>query len=424
MALTTYFDKEITNLQRRIKNIEERPDPRYMKSNKLRYELELEQLLDMVEAMKENKPFVELYELGQLCSAMGLRRAGVGGDRVRDPEHYRDIAINNFGFPNHTCDRTIMALALGISGELPIPRVVSVHRTPCDPHRLSYVAEAEFLGTLFFELVKPNADTEPAIRCFGDQVTELIEFCEKSIPGVKYDEEKLIKVLETDYIAHKLRIETYELLKRIPCPLAPQDVFRIGMQSPGSHVNPKKALEFCQMYHDEQFERAAKGMTGVPDEKLRIAWTASAPFGRQTFDLLTRKGVSMPWFHYGVAPYMYGTVPSLYGDNRYGRKLTPVEEVSRVMFANTWATSAEPWIDSLIKVCRELKIDAVVDYLMPGCITTRSLKRMMSERLLEELGIPTLNLEGREFFMTENEIITMNKRLEEFLDLCIANKRG
>ncbi|MBM2824618.1 MAG: 2-hydroxyacyl-CoA dehydratase [Dehalococcoidales bacterium] len=423
MANTEYFEKEIANLKRRIKNIEERPDPRYMKTTKLRYELEVEHLVDMVEAMQDNKPFGEFYEIGQLQSALGFRH-GVGGDRVRDPYHYKNIAVNTFGFPEHTCDRTMMAMALLVSGELPIPRVMTTHRTPCDPHRLSYLAAAEFLGVLLFELVKPNSSGEAAIRCFGEQLGELVEFCEKSVAGIKYDEDKLIEILETNHIARGYQIETYELRKRVPCPISPQDVFRIAL-SPGGHVNPAKALEYCRLYRDELFERAEKGITGVPDEKLRIAWTASAPFGRQTFDLLTRKGVSMPWYHFGVSPAMYGVIPATYGDDSaYGRKLTPLEEVARGgIFANVWGTTAEPWVDSLIKACRELKIDAVVDYLMPGCITTKSLKRITSERLMEELGIPTLDLEGREFFMTEGEIFNMNKKLEEFIDMCIANKK-
>lgn len=41
----------------------------------------------------------------------------------------------------------------------------------------------------------------------------------------------------------------------------------------------------------------------------------------------------------------------------------------------------------------------------------------------EELGIPTLDPEGREFFATESGQAEMNRKLEEFLDLCIANKK-
>jgi hypothetical protein len=73
-------------------------------------------------------------------------------------------------------------------------------------------------------------------------------------------------------------------------------------------------------------------------------------------------------------------------------------------------------------VCQELKIDAVVDFLQVGCITGKNLKRITSQRLENELGIPTLDLEGREHFMSEADRANMNKKLEEFLDMCIANK--
>ena len=42
-------------------------------------------------------------------------------------------------------------------------------------------------------------------------------------------------------------------------------------------------------YHDELFERADKGIGGVHEEKLRIAWLATGPYGRSTFELLRKK---------------------------------------------------------------------------------------------------------------------------------------
>ena len=177
------------------------------------------------------------------------------------------------------------------------------------------------------------------------------------------------------------------------------------------------------MYRDELLERADKGMGGVPEEKLRLAWLATGPYGRSTFDLLTKKGVSLPWFHHGTAPFYFGVVRNDYGDDStYGRKLTPLEEMGRYINANSWAGDANMWVDPLIQVCRELKIDAVVDFLQVGCITTKNLKRITAQRLDEELGIPTLDLEGREFFDTEAGQQEMLRKLEEFLDMCIANK--
>ena len=152
--------------------------------------------------------------------------------------------------------------------------------------------------------------------------------------------------------------DTYELRKRVPCPISPQDSFRL-MAMPSRYPNPAKVVEYSRSYRDELFERADKGIGGVPEEKLRIAWLATGPYGRSTFDLLTRKGVSLPWFHYGRAPQYFGVVRDDYGDESvYGRKLTPLEELGRFFNANVWAGDSDAWVDPLIKVCQELKIDA------------------------------------------------------------------
>ncbi len=420
-----FIEEQIQNLQRRIKNIKQNPRPDYLKSNKLMYELQLEDLLHTLESWKAGKPFAILNMVGLLTEALGFEHEGYieWGDRVRDPQRYYNLAVSKLGFPEHTCDRTMTALGLMLSGEVPIPRLMVGSRNACDPERWSAMAAAKFAGTLFFEIGRLQTNDYENLHFVAEQAAEMIEFAEKSIPGIKYDEAALLERLEMNQQAANYYHETYALRKRVPCPISSQDCFRIGMGA-GGH-NPRKALDYCRIYRDELFERAEKGIGGVPEEKLRIAWLATGPYGRSTFDLLSKKGVSMVWFHYGISPRAYGVIHDDYGENNYGRKLTPLEEMARMSYfnSNTWATSAEPWVDSLIKACKELKVDAVVDFLQVGCITTKNLKRITTQRVRDEAGIPTLDLEGREFFSTEAGAIEMNKKLEDFLDLCIANKK-
>jgi benzoyl-CoA reductase/2-hydroxyglutaryl-CoA dehydratase subunit BcrC/BadD/HgdB len=355
---------------------------------------------------------------------MGFEHEGYieWGDRVRNPQKYYDLAVSKFGFPDHTCDRTMAALGLLMSGEIPIPKLIVARRVPCDPERWSAMAAAKFAGTLFFEISRVNANDEMNISCVAEQLEELIEYAEKSIPGIKYDEAKLIELEEMDHQAHRYMQDTYELRKKVPCPISPQDSFRV-MRLPHRYPNPAKVLEYCKLYRDEMFERADKGIAGVPEEKLRVAWLATGPYGRSTFDLLVKKGVSLPWFHYGIAAYNFGIIRNDYGDTNYGRKLSPLEEIARHFNYNTWGGTSDVWIDTLIQACRELKIDAVVDFLQVGCIPTKNLKRITAQRVMAELGIPTLDLEGRELFATESATVEMNKKLEEFIDMCIANKK-
>ncbi|MBI4304107.1 MAG: 2-hydroxyacyl-CoA dehydratase [Chloroflexi bacterium] len=420
-----FIDEQIEKLARRLKNIERNPSPGFLKCNKIRYEVELEHFLHVREAWREGKPFAILENIEQLVQPLGLENQYYisWGDRVTEPQRYYNIAVSRFGFPEHTCDRTMTALGLLLSGEVPIPRIIISRRLACDPERWSLMSAAKFTGTLFFEVDRRNSCDEENLRSLGEQLAELIEFVEKSIPQAKYDEEKLLRLLEMDQQALEYRQRTYELRKRVPCPISPQDSFRLMNIMPSHYPSSAKVLEYCRMYHDEMFERAEKGIGGVPEERLRIAWLATGPFGRSTFDLLSRKGVSLPWFHNGGAPYFLGVLREDYGDeSNYGRRLTPLEEVVRRWNINVWGGSGDMWVNSLMKVCRELKIDAVVDFLQPGCVTTKNLKRITAERLRNELGIPTLDLEGREFFATEMSQIEMNRKLEEFLEMCIANK--
>jgi len=206
--------------------------------------------------------------------------------------------------------------------------------------------------------------------------------------------------------------------------MSPQDTFRMT-RPPSRSMKPKKALEFAKMYRDELFERADTGVGGVTEERLRVAWLATGPFGRETFDLLSKKGIGMPLFYRDEIAFEYGAEKNDYGDDSvYGKHLTPLEEIARRSNCLHWGGDAELWVGPLVKLCRELKIDAVVDFLQAGCVPTKNLKKITSIRLKDELGIPTLDLEGRQMLMTEAAQVEMNKRLEEFLDMCLANKKN
>ena len=82
-----FIREQIQRLQRRIKRIEENPRPEYVKSNKLRYEIELEGYLHIEEAWKAGKPFAILQGVEPLTEPLGFEWQGFveWGDRATDP---------------------------------------------------------------------------------------------------------------------------------------------------------------------------------------------------------------------------------------------------------------------------------------------------------------------------------------------------
>ena len=91
-----FIEEQIQNLQRRLKKMEENPRPDLLQCNKLRYEIELENYLHILDAWKDGKPFGVLKMFHQLGPALGLVKQGYidWGDRVTDPQRYLDIAVN------------------------------------------------------------------------------------------------------------------------------------------------------------------------------------------------------------------------------------------------------------------------------------------------------------------------------------------
>ncbi len=250
------------------------------------------------------------------------------------------------------------------------------------------MALAKYLGILHFEIQRLTSNGLDNVRCLAEQYAELIDFAETCVPGIKYDEEKLLEDLETRREMRPYIRDLYELRKRVPSPLSNQDAARIRAvrQRPGQRV---KTMEYLKTYHDEVLKRAEKGIGRVGEEKLRIAWLNTFNYGRGTTDLLTKKGVSLVYFGNGGGPMNYGLYGYDVGDERaYGRKLTPLEEVASRGNYNVWANPAEAVGDSLIRACRELKIDAVVDFLQVGCYVTPGLNTITAERVKMKLAFP------------------------------------
>ena len=288
-----FYEAEVAKCDRRIRKIEGNPDPAMLKTNKMRYELERDRMIHKVQAWREGKPFAD-GPARPLLMALGFELMDLYGsaDRTGLAERHFET-VRRVALPEIACDRTVVGIAMCVNGELPPPSLMLVSNRACDPDMLSCNALGRWFNAATYCVDTPLKADDGALKYVAGQLGELIEFAQGEVPGVRFDESRLLELQEYDRKAFEHMHDIYELRKRVPCPISGKDAFRLP--TPPSHYpDPAKALEYFRAWSDEMGERAEKGIGAVKEEKLRLMWLVSGPFFADPFAVLERRGASIP----------------------------------------------------------------------------------------------------------------------------------
>jgi benzoyl-CoA reductase/2-hydroxyglutaryl-CoA dehydratase subunit BcrC/BadD/HgdB len=203
--------------------------------------------------------------------------------------------------------------------------------------------------------------------------------------------------------------EVYEMLKHKPAPIAGKD----GMGRFGGMT--AKGLEYARERRDEIAERVEKGLAAVPGEKLRVLWTVTRPTFMDEYKVLAKWGIAVFKSMGGGGEH---PIPPYFG----GRKLTPLEKVAARAMNDGFGCPGYSWINDIIRICKDLRIDAIVNYNMLGCTATLGLKKMVEDAAEKELGIPTLQLEGKQIDDSYANEAVITAKLDEFAQMLLSIK--
>jgi benzoyl-CoA reductase/2-hydroxyglutaryl-CoA dehydratase subunit BcrC/BadD/HgdB len=414
-----YYEAQIIKLQKRIKRIEQNPDQTKLTSNKLRYQLQLEEAQDQLEAWKSGKPFSDGggFTAGTLARAMGFTFAGASGTvfAIDDARKYLEMARAR-GLPaESSCDMTSIPFAIAECGEVPAEDLFICDHHACTPMMLAgiFLSHSQKQSSYYIDL--GFEENEANLKYVTDQLGEFIGYCESRFPGIKYNEDKLIELQEMEDAIRSYSYDIYHMRKQKPSPIAGKDAFHtntgVGLSA--------KAVELARIRRDEVAERAAKGISAVPGEKLRLIWTVTRPFFMDPFEVLAKKKAAV-LLHYSGPVASIVPIPNkqYWGD----RKLTPLEKVAAHAISSLWTGSGDRWISNMIWVCRDLQIDGIVNYCMLGCSATLGLKKLVEESAQKELGIPVLQLEGSQWNRDYAGEDTITRQLNEFADICLSRR--
>ncbi len=418
----------IAEVSRRIKEIDETTDPTVLKSDKMLDELQKERFEALLDTCRRGKPAMEAE--GAYCwlaKAIGIERYAFP-EMVDDALAYDECkpVLQRMGFPEQCCERAIAQVALCEMGGLPKPNIMLNDNCGCDPDKLHRGGLARVFDVPTFQLDVPlNEDDKPNLgdlNYIADQMWEFVEWAEKTVPGAKYDEGRLIEVLETDAMAEKYRQEILQLIKHVPCPIQPLGLRKrtLGIV-PSRFPNMKKVVEYIRLCRDEIGERVASGKGPYDEERLRILWAGQIP----VFDvidprkLLLERKVAMPVWAANPIAKTDGLKHRPKGEvSEYGVVLSPMQQACIRVLYEYWGGPGKRWTNLVLNVAREFKAKGIIHYNVLGCTTMKSMGSVVADRAEKELGIPTLNLEGRvqdKDYMSQEQF---EEILSPFVDKC------
>jgi len=424
-----YLEHEIETCERRIKRIKDNPDPTKPKSNIMLYEMERDLRIEQREACRSGKPPIGALGLGGLTRAMGIVPwdAIMAADRThgKAATEYFEI-IRKEGMPEHTCDRCSILIPMVLNGDFPKPSFTFMSNFECIPVYLAHATISQFLDIPTFNIDIPvksykQEHDEEELAYVTAQIEEMIDYVEKTVPGAKYDESRLIEIMDYDRQFLLEFRKLWKLKATIPCPLSGRESFR-EIRLANMYPDPAKAVEYMRLYVEEVSERVEQGFGAAqPEEKLRLLWSVAGPFYDDPFSWLEQRGVSIPAAEMTVYNGWFSGRESIWFDPWPGRKLTPLEEEARQMDF-VWGRTGRYWVDTHIHSCRDLHLDGIIYFMQWGCPTSNNLGKVIADTAEKELGIPTLFIEGR---MLESSMYDRNdfySRLEDFMEICAAKK--
>ena len=417
-----YLQVELEKYDRRAKKVSENPDPKLMKINKLYYELWRDHRKRQVQAWERGEPFVYCQATAiRPLVAMGLHPIEMAelADRVRPNISMRYFnKARSVGFPSDICDWCQVGSGMALMGEIPAPALVYAEYCECGITTQQALWMARHFKVPFFGIDVPIELNWRNLEYVTRQLEDMIAEIERLLPGHKYDEAKHKALLARDLEVQNYVDEILELSKVTPTPLAGKDAVRMAPLE----IDDDRLPEYYRQLRDEIKQRLEEGNFPLSEEKARLYWLAAIPNFTDPFGFLEKRGIASPLFE---------EAPGVSGGNRlgrenqerYGRKLTPLQEEAAFLSSRHWGGTAERRLEDVMRWSKKYKIDGLVHLMMPGCPTCIGTARIIADKARDELGIPTLITDGWIQDYEKFNEPEFQAKLEAFTDMIVEKKK-
>lgn len=318
------------------------------------------------------------------------------------------------GYPDHLCSTQKGTAGYLLMGILPKPDILIKTATPCDASNRLYEWTAHKFKAPLLTIETPYYRNDRGHQYMVREIKHVIGELEK-LTGQTLDEDKLREYVTYGNEATDYYLKIQELKKRIPCPdpgwHRPADT--IFMTQVGT---PMGARYFRELYEDVQ-SRADRGEGVIPaDKKERRAVYG---YTWEVYDLSF-----FNWLEetHGVT-YMSDTLTYLPADVGYVDTTnleTMIEGIAwRIMnlpMGRQVMGFSDIWINDFVHLVKAYQADALIMGGHMACKHFWALNKLLSDKVKEETGVPTLRFEMDMFDKRFTPPSELRRIVTEFFD--------
>lgn len=326
--------------------------------------------------------------------------------------------------PDHTCGFLGGVLAPALSGRLPNPQAILHCNQPCD-NTVGWgtVLAESFPGTEMFILDNPYGDDEHAVQFAADQLREGFRYLERTL-GKKLDLDRFREVMAHSAKSYKLMYEINEYKKLTPCPIPSSAILRTTSAAFYGLTGNPLLNTWLERHLADAKERAAKGIGGIREEKMRVVWNMSWPiFDYGVYDWMEET--------YGAIAVAYHSAEPFYQPPDIDYSTASFDDLLRCLALRNNNHSMgrqgrghlNTFVDDTVKWCSEFNADAAIFAGHWQCQANWAAAQLTKETLMEKLGLPMLIMVVDQLDPRVTSAEQMASRLDPFLEMVAEQKK-
>ena len=379
---------------------------------------------NILQAKEEGKPLIlyNIYSSPEIFLAMDLVPYMQGHlnlitPAIRDCEEFFDLAKGH-GVPSEICSYERLRLGMTLANSLPSPDLIAVTNLYCTGNHMMLDHMGELGHIPVFSYDCPYGFSEEGVSYHKAQIKDLI----RSLEGYtkhKMNYDKLEEIVERSKQTLQYWHQISLLKGAEPGPATMAEYFK-DMEIIVLGIGTEAASRFLEAHCAELASRVTNKQGAAAEERYRLAWWVGFPFFELSlFDWMAKEfGATTVQDGFDMATL--GTL-ELIGDPK-----DPVEYVARKNMAYPVTLLSSQFEDirpKIVQAAKERQVNASIIFASFTCKQLALLTRLLRDCMSEEVGVPTLILDGDYCDKRVVSISQMKGRITEFFNMLDAQRK-